>query len=51
MARVMNSMRRNTRTVSLALAVILSMLAVRAVAGDAIHGFVDGLYVGFTDHV
>lgn len=47
----MKSMRLNTRTLSVALAVVLSMLAIRAVAGDAIHGFVDGLVVGFTDDV
>ncbi|MFA4893247.1 hypothetical protein [Brevundimonas sp.] len=47
----MKSVRLNTRVLSFAMAVILSMLAVRAVAGDAIHGFVDGLVVGFTDDV
>jgi hypothetical protein len=47
----MKSMRTRSRTLSLALAVVLSILAVRAVAGDVIHGFVDGLYVGFTDDV
>ena len=47
----MKSMRPNNRTLSIALAVVLSMLAVRAVAGDAIHGFVDGLVVGFSNDV
>jgi heme/copper-type cytochrome/quinol oxidase subunit 4 len=47
----MKLMRPNTRAVSFVLVVVLSVLAVRAVAGEAIHGFVDGLVVGFTDDV
>jgi preprotein translocase subunit SecF len=45
----MTKTRSKTRTLSLAMAVVLSMFAVSAFAGDAIHGFVDGLFVGFTD--
>lgn len=45
----MKSTRLNKRMIPLALAVVLSVFAVRAVAGDAIHGFVDGLVAGFTD--
>lgn len=47
----MQSMRLNTRTLSMALAVVLSVLAVRAFAGEAIHGFVDGVVAGFTNGV
>ena len=39
------------RTLWLILAVILSMLATRAFVGDPVHGFLDGLVIGFTDDV
>ena len=47
----MKTKRLDSRTLSLALAVVLSMLAIRAVAGDTLHGFVDGMVAGFTDGV
>lgn len=33
------------------LAMVITMLAVRALFGEQIAGFMDGLYVGFTDGV
>ena len=49
--KIMKSMHLKKRTISFALAVVLSMLAVDAVAGDEIRGLVDGLVAGFTDNV
>ena len=43
--------RLKSRKWSIALVAVLSFFAIRAVAGDEIHGFVDGLVVGFTDDV
>ena len=43
--------RRKSRALPFALLVVLSFFGVRAVAGDEIHGFVDGMVAGFTDDV
>lgn len=43
--------RLKTRPIPFAVLVVLSFLAVRAVAGEPIHGFVDGMVAGFTDGV
>jgi len=44
-------MRINNRTLSLALVVVLTVMAVRVVAGDPVQGFVDGVVAGFTNGV
>ena len=43
--------RLKTRAIPFAVLAVLSFFAVRAVAGDTIHGFVDGMVAGFTDGV
>ncbi len=39
------------RLIPFVVLVVLSFFAVRAVAGDPIQGFMDGLVAGFTDDV
>ena len=43
--------RPKNRAIPFAVLVILSFFAIRAVAGEPIHGFVDGMVAGFTDGV
>ena len=46
----MTSKRADTRTISL-LTVVIFLLAFRALAGDPVQAFVDGMYIGFTDDI
>ena len=46
----MKSQRAHTRTLSV-LTFVLFMLAFRAVAGDPVQAFVEGMYIGFTDDI
>ena len=46
----MGSKRARTRTISL-LTFVLVLLAFRAVAGEPIQAFVEGMYIGFTDDI
>ena len=39
------------RAIPFAVLFVLSFLAIRAVAGEPIQAFVNGMYVGFTDDV
>jgi hypothetical protein len=47
----MTMTRPRSRVLPFVLLVVLSFFGVRAVAGDAIHGFLDGMVAGFTDDV
>lgn len=46
----MTSKRADTRTISL-LTFVIFLLALRALAGDPVQAFVDGMYIGFTDDI
>jgi hypothetical protein len=46
----MTSKRADTRTISL-LTFVIFLLAFRALAGDPVQAFVDGMYIGFTDDI
>ena len=43
--------RRTKRAIPFAVLVVLSFFAIRAVAGEPIQAFVNGMYVGFTDDI
>ena len=43
--------RPKNRAIPFAMLVILSFFAIRAVAGEPIQAFMNGMYVGFTDDV
>jgi len=43
--------RLKARPIPFAVLVVLSFFAIRAVAGEPVHGFVDGMVAGFTDGV
>ena len=43
--------RLKSNRIAMVMLVVLSVFATRALVGDEINGFVDGLVVGFTDNV
>ena len=45
----MTDISKNQRAVLVAVTVVVTMLAVRALFGDVFAGFMDGVYIGFTD--
>jgi len=43
--------RPKKRSLSLAMLVVLSVFAVRGLAGEPIQAFLNGMYIGFTDDI